>query len=173
MVEPSTLPLELLVLFLSAGALALSGILAGLLIEPAGRRPKPPHPQLRLRPLLRELVLPPVLATLVATLVLAGLVQAASLRIGSSHDVELALAVGAFGGLAVALFAIGVTILIPRAATERPVDLLTDRRPRRGWTASAAISSGAGGAALLTLIGLYVTLDGHVPAMIAAALGAA
>jgi hypothetical protein len=173
MVQPSTLPLELLVLLLSAGCLALSGVLAIYLIEPRDPTPDPKAERFRFRPLARELLLPPVAAVLVATTLLAGVIDLLPLKIGSAHDVDLALLVGAFGGLAVGLFALGVTFLTPRPATERPIGLPSDLRSRRGWAASTSIIAGAGSAALLTLVGLYTLLDGREPAMIAAALGAA
>jgi hypothetical protein len=172
MVAPSTLALELIVLFLSGGSLALSGVLAMALVEPRSRARGPRTARLPAVVLLRELVLPPTLAILVVTLLGAGLIELVHLRLGSSAQLALALSAGGLGGLGVALLALGVTVLGPRPALERPVELPKDRRSNRGWVASGAIFAGAGGAALLVLIGLYVTFDGHEPVLLVAAFGA-
>ena len=161
MVAPSTLALELIVLFLSAGSLALSGVLAMALVEPRSRRANPTPARSPAGGLVRELVVPPTLAILVATVLGAGLLDLVHLRLGSPSQIAVSLAVGGLGGLGVTLLALGVTALGPRPASERPVELPTDRRSSRGWVASGSIFAGAGGAALLSLIALYIAFDGH------------
>jgi hypothetical protein len=173
MVAPSTLSLELIVLFLSAGGLALSGVLAIALVEPRRAGPDPEARQRAGRSMRRELVVPPVVATLLVALIGLGLLRALPSRLGSAGDGDLALVAGALGGLAVTLLALGVTILSPRLDVDPTGPRPTGARTRRGWGASASILAGSGGLALLTLVGLYVVLDGREPAMIAAVLGAA
>jgi len=172
MPAPSTLPLELIVLFLSAGALAVAGVLAMALVEPRRRRTAVRSVEGPRRTLALELLGAPVLSYLGAALLGTGLLAAFPLRLGPPAQLELAFATGTLGSFAVALFTIAVIALIPRPSEDAPVEVSPDRRSGRGWIAAGAVSAGAGGAALLTLIGLYIALDGHEPSLIAAALGA-
>ncbi|MCI4360355.1 MAG: hypothetical protein L3J91_01490, partial [Thermoplasmata archaeon] len=68
---PQPLPLELIVLFLAAGALAVAGVLTLLLYGPPDRASGPVAGRFRWRPIYRELLGPPSAVTAAAALVLA------------------------------------------------------------------------------------------------------
>ncbi len=172
MAEPATLALELLILVVAAGSLAASGVLATLLLP--RRWPTTPRPSVapESRRAGSEFGLAVVGLTLGFVLGVAVLARLLPVAIGSPMEFDLALGAGAAGGLAVSGWACVVTLLSARSS---PDDLSRpDPRPptRRGWVAATAITAGAGGSGLLTLIGLYLALGGHVPTMIAAPLGA-